>query len=188
MSCPMPEIGSCISLISKADIRYEGLLFTVDPDRCTIALARGKYWNRSNRGRIGWKLIFIGFFKKAIVWKLLFRHLVYYSSFFFLLYAQWWSDKRNTSNLIFLFRFIIAYFSTSKWSNCGSNVKKRVFWRKKRFFRCTVAKNDFWKSFPISRCQLTVRGFDWLLSLCVRACVNVAVDFNKTNCMVSLRI
>lgn len=38
----MPELGSKISLISKADIRYEGRLFTVDPNECTIALASGK--------------------------------------------------------------------------------------------------------------------------------------------------
>lgn len=39
----MPELGSRISLISKADIRYEGRLFTVDPQECTIALANGEY-------------------------------------------------------------------------------------------------------------------------------------------------
>ncbi|KFB43930.1 AGAP006935-PA-like protein [Anopheles sinensis] len=49
MSCPMPEIGSCISLISKADIRYEGFLFTVDPERCTIALARVKSYGTEDR-------------------------------------------------------------------------------------------------------------------------------------------
>lgn len=42
MSAGMPELGSKISLISKADIRYEGRLFTVDPHECTIALASGK--------------------------------------------------------------------------------------------------------------------------------------------------
>lgn len=42
----MPELGSKISLISKADIRYEGKLFTVDPQECTIALANGE-WKRS---------------------------------------------------------------------------------------------------------------------------------------------
>lgn len=41
MSSDMPELGSKISLISKADIRYEGRLFTVDPQECTIALANG---------------------------------------------------------------------------------------------------------------------------------------------------
>lgn len=45
----MPEIGSCISLISKADIRYEGFLFTVDPERCTIALARVKSYGTEDR-------------------------------------------------------------------------------------------------------------------------------------------
>lgn len=40
----MPELGSRISLISKADIRYEGRLFTVDPQECTIALANGEYF------------------------------------------------------------------------------------------------------------------------------------------------
>ena len=39
----MPELGSKISLISKADIRYEGRLFTVDPQECTIALANGEF-------------------------------------------------------------------------------------------------------------------------------------------------
>lgn len=45
MSTGMPELGSKISLISKADIRYEGRLFTVDPQECTIALASGKLTN-----------------------------------------------------------------------------------------------------------------------------------------------
>lgn len=43
MTSGMPELGSKISLISKADIRYEGRLFTVDPQECTIALASGKF-------------------------------------------------------------------------------------------------------------------------------------------------
>ena len=43
MSAGMPELGSKISLISKADIRYEGRLFTVDPHECTIALASGEH-------------------------------------------------------------------------------------------------------------------------------------------------
>lgn len=44
MAQGMPELGSKISLISKADIRYEGRLFTVDPIECTIALASGKFF------------------------------------------------------------------------------------------------------------------------------------------------
>lgn len=49
MSGGMPELGSKISLISKADIRYEGRLFTVNPEECTIALANGKFkWKNAN--------------------------------------------------------------------------------------------------------------------------------------------
>ncbi|XP_075226116.1 LSM14 family protein trailer hitch [Lycorma delicatula] len=45
----MPEIGSKISLISKADIRYEGKLFTVDPNECTIALASVRSYGTEDR-------------------------------------------------------------------------------------------------------------------------------------------
>lgn len=37
-----PYIGSKISLLSMAQIRYEGTLSSVDTDRCTVALAKGK--------------------------------------------------------------------------------------------------------------------------------------------------
>jgi protein LSM14 len=40
MSGPGPYIGSRISLISKAQIRYEGFLFAVDPTKSTVALSQ----------------------------------------------------------------------------------------------------------------------------------------------------
>ncbi|XP_077286645.1 LSM14 family protein trailer hitch isoform X2 [Arctopsyche grandis] len=49
MAAGMPELGSKISLISKADIRYEGRLFTVDPQECTIALASVRSFGTEDR-------------------------------------------------------------------------------------------------------------------------------------------
>ncbi len=42
MSNEAPYIGSKISLISKAEIRYEGVLYAVDTKEATVTLAKGE--------------------------------------------------------------------------------------------------------------------------------------------------
>lgn len=41
MSDSIPYLGSKISLISKSEIRYEGILYTIDAQESIIALAKG---------------------------------------------------------------------------------------------------------------------------------------------------
>ena len=38
-----PYIGAHITLLSKAEIRYEGILFSIDMEGATITLENGRY-------------------------------------------------------------------------------------------------------------------------------------------------
>jgi protein LSM14 len=40
-STAIPYIGARINLISKSDIRYEGILYSIDPIQSTVTLTQG---------------------------------------------------------------------------------------------------------------------------------------------------
>ncbi len=41
-SMATPFIGALISLVSKAEVRYEGTLYSIDPVKATVALQNGE--------------------------------------------------------------------------------------------------------------------------------------------------
>jgi len=49
MSAGLPYLGSKISLISQSDVRYEGILYTIDTVANTVALAKVRSFGTEDR-------------------------------------------------------------------------------------------------------------------------------------------
>ena len=46
---PQPYLGAPVTLISSLDVRYEGILFTIDPNESTVALQNVKCLGTEDR-------------------------------------------------------------------------------------------------------------------------------------------
>jgi len=42
MNATPPYIGSLVSLTTNSQVRYEGILYTIDSNKCTIYLSKGE--------------------------------------------------------------------------------------------------------------------------------------------------
>jgi protein LSM14 len=52
MAMTTPYIGSRISLISKNDVRYEGILYAIDANQSEVYLQNGKKLHQQNNSSI----------------------------------------------------------------------------------------------------------------------------------------
>ena len=89
MSTGIPYIGTRISLISKSEIRYEGILYTIDTKESTVTLANGTL--------CVWKLV--PAFEQAFFW--IFWNLANYDMILFLFSVRsFGTEDRKESNKV----------------------------------------------------------------------------------------